>query len=112
MQKILFLLLILPVFSDAQINRSATELAKENIQEYLLAKIFKNQSYKPISYSELKSYRGKNSEITWTIRHKFEIAEVQNVSDKKSMDAREPYSFFFYLDKKLKVVRAESNQLY
>lgn len=112
MQKILFLLLILPAFSNAQINRSATELAKENIQEYLVSKMFKNQPYKPVSYSELKSYKGKNPEIIWTIEHKFEIAEAQKVSDKKSTDAREPYSFFFYLDKKLKVLRAESNQLY
>jgi hypothetical protein len=112
MWKIFFLLLILPAFSNAQINRSATELAKENIQEYLVTKMFKNQLYKPLSYSELKSYKGKNPEVIWTIAHKFEIAEAQKVSDKNSADAREPYSFFFYLDKKLKVLRAESSQFY
>lgn len=112
MQRILFLLLIVPAFSDAQINRSATELARENIREYLVTKIFKDQRYKPVSYGELKLSQEAHSEIIWTIAHKFEITEPEKTSDKKPTDARKSYSFFFYLDKQLKVLKAESNQLY
>jgi hypothetical protein len=108
MRKILFLLLLLPFFSSAQINRSATEFAKENIREYLVTRIFKDQPYKPVSYGELKPWKGTHSEISWTLDHDFEIAEIQN---NKKTTVRKLYKFLFYLDRKMKVVRAESYQV-
>ncbi len=48
-----FFFLLLPVFGKAQFKRSATALAKENIQTYLTQKIFKDQPYQPVSFGEL-----------------------------------------------------------
>ena len=53
MRTILFLLLLIPAVSNAQFKRSATELAKDNIRDYLTQKLFKNLSYQPISFGEL-----------------------------------------------------------
>jgi hypothetical protein len=103
----LFLLLLLPAVLRAQINRSATELAKENIQEYVTSKLFNGHPYQPVSYGELKSREEKNQEAIWFITHKFEITETETHADKK-ISVQKPYNFIFYLDKKLKVRRAES----
>jgi len=103
----LFLLLLLPAVLRAQINRSATELAKENIQEYVTSKLFNGHPYQPVSYGELKSREEKNQEAIWSITHKFEITETETHADKK-ISVQKPYNFIFYLDKKLKVRRAES----
>jgi len=46
-------------------------------------------------------------DIAWSISHQFEIVDSQFVADKK-VAVRKPYYFSFYLDKKLKVVAAES----
>ena len=108
MRLLLFSLIAIPFFSSAQINRSATELARERIQEYIVTMVFKDQPYKPVSYGELKSYKNR-SDIAWIIEHKFEIEETQLVSDKKIV-VRKPQWFWFYLDKKLKVILAESFQ--
>ena len=107
MRIILFLLLFLPAFMDAQINRSATELAKENIQEYLTAKLFKGLPYQPVSYGDLTPRKDKNSDITWSIEHKFEITETQTQADKK-LAVQKLYRFLFYLDEKMKVLKAET----
>ena len=109
MRLLLFSLIAIPFFSSAQINRSATELARERIQEYIVTMIFKDQAYTPVLYGELKSYRKNKSGIVWTIEHKFEIEETQLVSDKKVV-VRKLQWFWFYLDKKLKVILAESFQ--
>ena len=109
MRLLLFSLVIFPFFSSAQINRSATELARERIGEYIVKMVFKDQPYKPVSYGELKSYKKNRSDIAWIIEHKFEIEETQLVSDKKIV-VRKPQWFWFYLDKKLKVILAESFQ--
>jgi hypothetical protein len=107
MRTILFLSLLLPAVMNAQINRSATELAKENIQQYLTGKIFNGHTYQSISFGELKSRKEKNAEIVWSIEHKFEITETQTYADKK-VSVQKPYKFIFYLDEKMKVRKAET----
>ena len=69
--------------------------------------IFKDRPYKPLSYGELKSQNQPRSEIAWSMNHKFEIVDSQFVNDKK-VAVIKPYDFSFYLDKKLKVIVAES----
>ena len=107
MRIILFFLLILPVIVNAQINRSATEFAKDNISEYITTKLFKGNPYKPVSYGELKSWEEKNAGITCLIEHKFEITEIQT-NDGKKASVQKPYEFTFYFNEKMKVVRAET----
>jgi hypothetical protein len=107
MRILLVLLLNPPFFSKAQINRSANELARENVREYIVTKIFKDLSYKSVSYDELKPQKQAHSEIIWSVNHKFEIVDSQFVADKK-IAVRKPYYFSFYLDKNLKVITAES----
>lgn len=107
MRILIFLLLIFPVVSNAQINRSANELARERVEEYIVTKLFKDFVYKPGSFSQLKSRQQPQSDIAWTINHKFEIVDSQFVADKK-VAVTKPYYFSFYLDKKLKVLTAES----
>ena len=104
---LLVFLLRLPVILNDQINRSANELARENVKDYIVTTIFKHLAYIPISYSELKSHQQPKMDIAWSMSHQFEIVDSQFVSDKK-VAVRKPYYFSFYLDKKLKVVAAES----
>jgi hypothetical protein len=107
MRVVIFLLLIFPFVSNAQVNRSANELARERVEEYIVTKLFKDSVYRPGSFSQLKSRKQPQSEIVWSINHKFEIIDSQFVADKKVAVTR-PYYFSFYLDKKLKVLTAES----
>jgi hypothetical protein len=107
MRKILFLLLAFPAIVNAQINRSATEFAKDNISEYITTKLFKGNPYNPVSYGELKSWKEKNSRITCFIQHEFEITEIRANAGKK-IAVQKPYKFTFYFDEKMKVHRAES----
>jgi hypothetical protein len=95
------------MLAKAQINRSATELARENIRNYLTDKIFKNAPYLPVSYGELKPQHDRSAEIKWTIVHKFKITEAQLDEDKKVF-IQKPYDFIFYLDDKMKVLTAMS----
>jgi len=106
----LFLLLLFPAVLNAQINRSATELAKENIQEYVTSRLFSGHQYQPVSYGELKPREEKNQDVIWSITHKFEITETESHADKK-ISVQKSYEFVFYLDKKMKVRRAESYYL-
>jgi len=107
MRILLLFLFSLPVISKAQINRSANELARENVREYIVTTIFKNLAYIPVSYSELKSNQQPKADIAWSMNHQFEIIDSQFVADKK-IAVRKPYYFSFFLDKKLKVIAAES----
>jgi hypothetical protein len=107
MRVVIFLLLIFPFVSNAQVNRSANELARERVAEYIVTKLFKDSVYRPRSFGQLKSRKQPQSEIAWSINHKFEIVDSQFVADKKVAVTR-PYYFSFYLDKKLKVLTAES----
>jgi hypothetical protein len=109
MRILLFLFVLLPAALPAQINRSARELAQENVREYLAKKLFTNQPYKSISFSELKSRPDNNKTgIAWTIDHQFEITEKKTDFVKNSKETQKTYSFIFYLDDKMKVVKAES----
>lgn len=107
MRTLLILLLLFPFVSNAQINRSAKELASERIGEYITTRLFKGQPYQPVLYGELKSSGDKQSAISWVIAHKFEIT-VTPKEDSKNAAVRKPYKFLFYLDEKMKVVRAET----
>lgn len=98
---------MLPFIAKAQINRSASELAHENIKEYINTKIFKGRSYKAVSYGQLKENRVYNTDILWALDHRFEIGEAPNRSDKVIAVTQQPYRFIFYMNKKMKVVRAE-----
>jgi hypothetical protein len=111
MRSFFLFLLMLPAFAaDAQINRSAKELAGERIEEYIVTKLFKSKQYKPVSYTELKSYNDKKSSIVWIIAHEFELTEKKLKADGTST-APVLYKLFFYLDDKMKVVKAEGMYL-
>ena len=106
MRSILFFAMLIPVFVSAQINRSAKEFAGEQVQEYVTTKLFKGDSYKPVSFGELRAVKEKkNSEAVWSIEHKFEITE-QGFSDQKATPRA--YKFLFYLDEKMKIIKAET----
>jgi hypothetical protein len=107
MRVLFFLLISFPFYLKAQINRSANELAREKVADYIVTKLFKDLTYQPVSYGELKESKQPQSDINWVIRHNFEIIDSQFVADRK-IAVRKPYSFSFYLDKKLKVLTAES----
>ena len=108
MRTLLFLALFIPVFANAQINRSAREFASERIQEYVTTKLFKDLSYKPDSFGQLKVYKEeKNLELAWTLEHKFEITETRKDTDQNAAISKS-YKFLFFLDNKMKVLRAES----
>jgi hypothetical protein len=107
--RIVFTLLILaPFILNAQINRSATELAQENIHDYVVNKVFKDKDYAPVSYGELKPVKQNNAGIVWTIEHKFEIIDRQKETDKSPMDVHHTHRFVFYMDKKMKILTAEN----
>jgi uncharacterized protein YukJ len=111
MRSFFLFLLMLPAFAaDAQVNRSAKEFAGERIQEYITNKLFKNRQYKPVSYGELKSYTDKNSLVAWIMAHEFEVTEKKLNADGTST-VPVLYKFFFYLDDKMKVVKAEGMYL-
>jgi hypothetical protein len=105
MRSILFFVLLLPFFATAQINRSAREFAGEQIKEYVTTKLFKGLSYKPVSFGQLRERKEKNNtEIAWAIEHEFEMTDQK---DQKTISPK-TYKFLFYLDGKMKVLRAET----
>jgi hypothetical protein len=97
----------LPLLATAQINRSAKELASEQVRDYIIHKLFRDQPYKSVSFGELSAHKENDSEIAWKIVHEFEIITVHKYSDEKP-SAPKPYKFLFYLDSKMRVLRAES----
>ena len=105
---LVIIILAMNTFSFSQENRSATELAKENISAYLQEKIFSGKIYSPISFQPLTSYKvPRKTNIAWTIGHEFRIlAESFDNSTKESR-----FGFLFYLDKKMAVLRAESYEI-
>jgi hypothetical protein len=110
MRRLLFLALALPVMSEAQLNRSAREFASEQIHDYIVARLFKDKPYKAISYGEIKSISVPHSPIYWTIDHDFEITDTETAFDKKTVTTK-VCRFIFYLDKKMKVLRADSYEV-
>src|SRR5689334_10575598 len=110
MRTLLFLLLAIPVMSHAQFKRSATELAKDVIKDYLTQKLFKNLSYQPDSYGELIENRGGGPTFSSLIEHKFVIIDTESHGSNK-MPAQKEYFFVFYFNDKMKVQMAESISL-
>jgi hypothetical protein len=106
MRTLLLLSLTLPFFSNAQVNRSAREFAIEQIQEYIVAKLFKGQPYKPGAFGELKPAGAKNSAIAWSLIHQFEITETRADAYAKTTVLK-PLNFIFLLDNKMKVQKAQ-----
>jgi len=106
MRLLLLSLLSLPLLCNAQINRSANEVARERVQEYIGTKLFKDLAYKPGDYGKLKSQKDRENDIAWSLTHQFEITDSQFVADKR-IAVRKTYNFSFYLDKELKVIKAE-----
>ena len=102
----LFSFVTLPFFCAAQINRSANEVARESVGQYICQKLFKNQGYTAGQYGELQPKNDRVTEVAWSITHEFEITDSQYVSNKR-IPVRKTYNFSFYLDKKLKVIKAE-----
>ncbi|HMG68843.1 MAG TPA: hypothetical protein VK588_14190 [Chitinophagaceae bacterium] len=107
MKKLLFLAIVIPAFASAQYKRSATELAKENVQEYVTGKLFRNGSYQPVSYGELTTPRENDPSIAWFIEHKFAITEMKTTGVKKD-SVQKIYRLLFYFDDKMNVLKAES----
>lgn len=108
MRSFFLFLLMLPAFAaKAQINRSAKELAGERIEEYITNKLFKDQQYKAVSYGELKSHTLKNSAVAWIIAHEFEITEKKKFAGNTAPETK-TRQFYFYLNDKMKVIRAEA----
>lgn len=107
MRKTIILFLLLPIISAAQVNRSAREYATEKIEEYIHEKLFQQLPYKPISFGELKTYDDRRKEIHWLISHQFEIIEPKIIDGKKDSRAQ-TYNFYFYLDDKMRVKKAET----
>jgi hypothetical protein len=111
MRFLLLLVLLLPMVASAQINRSAREYAMDNIQEYMSTKVLKGKMYKPLAYGQLKPCIKVEKDAIWMIEHKFETQQTESVDKKKTTIQRQG-KFYFYLDDKMKVVRAESSELY
>ena len=107
MRKTIFLCLLFPVFAAAQVNRSAKEYAVENIEGYVQTKLFKDQPYKSVSFGDLKAYEDSKRQVYWTMIHSFEILETRYEADRK-VPRTKTYKFFFYLDDKMKVKKAET----
>jgi hypothetical protein len=108
MRFVVLCLLLLPIISQAQVNRSARQLASETIPDYVTTKLFKGQPYKAVSFGELKSYDEKKTGVSWALEHSFEITESKQEGYKSTPGDSKQYKFLFYLDKKMKVIRAES----
>lgn len=109
MRSLLFVAILLPCLAGAQINRSARELASEKVREYISQKLFKNKTYKPVSFGDIKMVGDKRSDIVWTIVHQFEISEGGSQSFDNSAAYSQRHKFLFYLDEKMKVLKAETS---
>src|SRR5687768_13950521 len=103
MRLLLLLLLVIPVMATAQSSRSAAELSRALIGEYLTKKIYKDQPYKAVFFGALEQYKVKHPEIVWVMEHKCEVLEKE-----KDDSAWQPRNFVFYFDKKMKIVQTKS----
>ncbi len=103
--RFILILLLLPLFSSAQINRSAKELATENIGAYL-KKVYKNQSYHLVSLGEPQLTRSKTTQLEWTIYCQVNIdRRTRNATNDPALATS---NFKFYLNKKMEVLSAET----
>ena len=104
MLRIVIILLLLPALSHAQINRSAKELAQENIEEYLSKKIFKGRSIQPGTIDDLVAYQPNSAGIIWKVQYKMELKEKETDADSTH---KTPCKFTFYLDRQFMVLVAD-----
>ena len=112
MRSFILLSFLVPVIASAQINRSARQLASEQIQDYVTHKLFSDRPYKPVSFGEIKKFQDrKEVEIYWTIEHKFIITEPRKNQETGAPQPKE-YNFRFYLDDKMRVIKADSYFIY
>lgn len=105
MRTFIILALLLPLVATAQINRSASELARANIETYLKGKIFRNEPYQPYSFGQLKPTTITDTEIAWMMEHRFGIQEKR----KDPFTTWQPYYFVFYFDKKMKILLTKNS---
>ena len=108
MRLLLILLLAAPLISFAQINRSANEVAQSVTKEYIVNKVFRDKAYRPVWYGPLRERVDKKDGTNWIIEHRFEIADKQPSSFNNESAPKKEYSFVFFLDKRMKVLKAES----
>ena len=106
--KCLLLLLAFPFVTSAQISRSANEHARETTREYLTDKLFKGKEYKPGWYGNIQPTGDKRSYVVWKLEHKFVIADSSKSGFEKTDVQKTSYHFQFFLDNRMKVVKAES----
>lgn len=99
MRLLMMLLLVLPLMAAAQMNRSASELARENIEAYLKEKIFRTEPYRSYTFGNLKPASITDTEILWSMDHRFGIQEQKNEAS-----VWKPHYFVFYFDRKMKIV--------
>lgn len=100
MRLFMMLLLLLPITASAQINRSASALARENIEAYLTRKVFRYEPYRASQFGTLQPASMADREIAWTMDHRFLIQE----KGKNEGAAWKAYSFVFYFDKRMKIL--------
>ena len=105
MRSTFLLLLLLPLMATAQMNRSASELAREKVEEYLKGKLFRNQPYQAYEFGVLKPTSMADTEIVWMMEHRFGILE----KGKASATVWQPYYFVFYFDKKINILLTKSS---
>ncbi|MFL5811383.1 MAG: hypothetical protein ACJ749_17805 [Flavisolibacter sp.] len=107
--KTFFMIMFITIssLSNGQINNSAKELAKENTNKYLSNAVFKNRSYKQTSFGELKPFDLRSSDIEWVMDQKVEAEQTRKLSDTSSKTITQEYSFRFYLDHKMEVLKTE-----
>ena len=98
---------MIPALSNAQFKRSATELAKDNIRDYVTQKLFKNLSYQPGTYGELTNNRGGGPAFSSFIKHTFTITKIES-HENVLVPVHREYLFVFYFNDKMKVQMAES----
>lgn len=111
MRLLLLLVILIPIASVSQINRSAREFAMENVQEYLKTKIFSGRAYESLSFGPIKSCQEGNPEIAWVIENRFGITSDKKAGNKNET-AKESGKVWLYLDSKMKVLRAEMFEIY
>jgi len=108
MRLLLILLLAAPLFSAAQINRSANEVAQSATKDYIVNKVFRDKVYNPVWFGQLRERVDKKDGTNWIIEHRFEIAEKQPSSFNNQAATKKEYSFMLFFDKRMKIIRAES----
>ena len=89
-------------YCTAQVNRSARELAAENIRDHVQHKLFAGRKYEDVSFGELQKFTSnRKTDIEWSITHEF-VLKNGNTGDEVQ------YRFIFYLDRKMNVRLSES----